>query len=182
MGGAMLRNSLLQFSVNGWGWVPSLLFDLRPNYGGGNEDSGDLLRRACTCCTHCPDPALSHGQPTPQLETPGHSWASLGQSLVGSLLLSPGSWCVRSFVCALQESVSPVLCKFWWLYVGLNADLLQEGLSHIRSAGPRAPALVAGHFWPVPSQETLRHSSGSVSVGSLGAYKVCLSPLNVSGT
>ena len=34
------------------------------------------------------------------------------QSLAGSLLLSPGSCCTRSFVCALQESVSPVLWKF----------------------------------------------------------------------
>ena len=33
----------------------------------------------------------------------------LTQSLVGSLLLSPGSWCAQSFVCALQESVSPGL-------------------------------------------------------------------------
>jgi len=31
---------------------------------------------------------------------------------VGSLLLSPGSWCTQGFVCALQESVSWVLCKF----------------------------------------------------------------------
>ena len=42
---------------------------------------------------------------------PGHSQASLGQCLVGSLLLFPWSWCTQSFVCALQESVSPVLCK-----------------------------------------------------------------------
>ena len=32
MGGAMLSKSLIQFSVDGRGWVPSLLFDLRPNY------------------------------------------------------------------------------------------------------------------------------------------------------
>ena len=31
--------------VDGWGWVSSLLFDLRPNYGGGNEDNGDLLQK-----------------------------------------------------------------------------------------------------------------------------------------
>ena len=45
----MLKKSLIQFSVEGWGCVPSLLFDLRPNYGGGNEDSGNeevgLLRQ-----------------------------------------------------------------------------------------------------------------------------------------
>ena len=48
---------------------------------------------------------------------------------------------------------------------------------------PRSAALVAGHCWPVPSQETLSHSSGSVSVGSVGpgTHKVCLSPLRLSG-
>ena len=35
----MLSKSLIQFSIDGWGCVPSLLFDLRPNYGGGNEDN-----------------------------------------------------------------------------------------------------------------------------------------------
>ena len=74
-----------------------------------------------------PDPAAGHCRPTPPPETPGHSRASLGQSLVGSLLLSPRSWCTEGFVCALQEFVSPVLCKFWWFYGGVNGDLLQEG-------------------------------------------------------
>ena len=32
MGRAMLSKSLIQFSVDGQGCVPSLLFDLRPNY------------------------------------------------------------------------------------------------------------------------------------------------------
>ena len=47
---AMLSKSLIQFSVDGQGCVPSLLFDLRPNYGGGKEDNGDLLQKAP--CTH----------------------------------------------------------------------------------------------------------------------------------
>ena len=55
-----------------------------------------LVPRACS----------SHRQPTPMPETHVHSQASLCQSLVGSLLLSPGSWCTQGFVCALQESVS----------------------------------------------------------------------------
>ena len=67
---------------------------------------------AHTLVFSAPDPAAGHHQPTPPLETPGHSQASLAQSLVGSLLLSPGSWCPQGFVGALQESVSPVLCKF----------------------------------------------------------------------
>ena len=61
------------------------------------------------------NPAAGRRQPIPLLETPGHSRASLGQSLVGSLLLSPGSWWAQGSVCALQESVSPVLFKFWQL-------------------------------------------------------------------
>ena len=85
---------------------------------------------ACTATFSVPDPAAGHHQPMPPAETPGHSQASLGQSLVGSLLLSPGSWCTWGSVCALQESVSPVLCKFWPLYGGVNGHLLQEGLCH----------------------------------------------------
>ena len=45
MGWTLLSKSLIQFSVDGWGCVPSLLFDLRLNYGGGNEDNGHLLQR-----------------------------------------------------------------------------------------------------------------------------------------
>ena len=47
----MLGKSLIQFSVDGLGCIPSLLFHLRPNYGGGNEDNGDLLQKVpCTSC------------------------------------------------------------------------------------------------------------------------------------
>ena len=56
MGGAMLYKSLIQFSVDGWGCAPSLLFDLRPKYGGGNEDNGDLLQKVPYrhCCHSVP--------------------------------------------------------------------------------------------------------------------------------
>ena len=79
---------------------------------------------AGTATVSAPDPAAGHCQPMPPPETPERSQARLSQSLVGSLLLSSGSWCTQSFVCALQESVSPVLCKFWWLYGGVNGDFL----------------------------------------------------------
>ena len=87
-----------------------------------------------------PNPAVGHHWPTPQLENSGHSWASLGQSFVGSLLLSPGSWCTQGFVCALQESVSPVLCKCWQLYGGVNGDLLQEGLCYTLVCCTQSPS------------------------------------------
>ena len=70
--------------------------------------------------SRAPVHVAKHHQPTPMPETPGHSQASLGQSLVGSLLLSPGSWCAQDFVYAFQE------VALWWG----NGDLLQEGLCH----------------------------------------------------
>ena len=51
IGGAMLSKSLIQFSVLGRGCVPSLLFDLRPNYAEGNEDNDDHLQNVP--CRHC---------------------------------------------------------------------------------------------------------------------------------
>ena len=94
---------------------------------------------ACTAALSAPTPAAGHRQPTPLLEPPGHSQASLGQSPVGSLLLSPESWCAQDFVCALQEYVSPVLCKFWQLCGGVNGDLLQEGFCHIQVCCIQSP-------------------------------------------
>ena len=67
---------------------------------------------AFTATLSAPDPAAGRGQPMSLPETPGHWQASLGQSLVGSVFLSPRSWCTQGFVCAVQESASPVLCKF----------------------------------------------------------------------
>ena len=52
----MLSKTLIQFSVDGWGCVPSLLFDLRPNNGGGSEYNEELLQKVpCMHChTQCP--------------------------------------------------------------------------------------------------------------------------------
>ena len=54
---------------------------------------------------------------------------------------------------------------------------------HACTAALSAPDPAAGHCWPVPPQETLKHSSGSVFVGSLGpiVHKVSLNPLSISG-
>ena len=65
--------------------------------------------RAHTVSLSAPDPAAGHCQPTPPLETPGHSWANLGQSLVGhfSFLLGPG-------VHKLFFVPSKSLAVLWW--------------------------------------------------------------------
>ena len=99
---------------------------------------------------------------------PRHSGASLGQSLLGSLLLSPGSWCTQGFVCALEESVSQSYVSSGGSMVGLMATSSKRAYAIPESAAPRALIPVAGHCWPVPLQETLKQSSGSVSVESLG--------------
>ena len=143
------------------------------------------FKRYHTCPAVCsaPNPAAGHHRRMLLLKTPGHSWASLGQSLVGSLLLSPESWCIQGSVRALQETVSPVLCNFRWLYGGVSATSSRRTYAIPRSTAPRAPAPVAVHCWPGPPQETLKHSSVSVSVQSLcpGVNKICLSPLWISG-
>ena len=126
----MVSKSLIQFSADGQGCVPSLLFDQTMLEVMKIMVTSFKRSHACTAALGAPDPAAGRCQPTPLQETPGHSRASLGQSLMGSLLLSPGSWHTQGSVYALQEPVSPVLCKFWQLYDGVNGDLLQEGLCH----------------------------------------------------
>ena len=116
---AMLSKSLIQFSVEGQGCVPSILFDLRPNYGGGNEGNGDCLQKVpCTASRSAPTSAAGHHQPTPLVETPGHSRASLGQSLVG--VTAPFSWVllhIRFCLCPPRicfPSPVKVLVAVWW--------------------------------------------------------------------
>ena len=170
----MLSKSLIQFSVDGQGCVPSLLFDLRPNYGKCNEDNGDLLQKVpCTALLHPVPPTLQQATAKPNLrrrllDTHRQVWVSL---LLGhcSFLLGPGAhkFCVCVCVClprvCFQSCVSSGSSM-----VGLMAASSKRAYAIPRSVAHRAPAPAAGHYRPVPSQETLKHSFGSVSVGSLG--------------
>ena len=94
---------------------------------------------ACTATLSVPNPTAGHHQPMPLPESPGHTQESLGQSLMGSLFLFPGSWCAQGSVCAFQESVSPVLRKFWWFHGGINGNLLQEVLCHTQVCCTQSP-------------------------------------------
>ena len=69
---------------------------------------------------------------------------------------APFSWVlvhISFCLCPLQESVSPVLCKFWWLCGGVNGDLLQEGLCHTQVCCTQSP-------WPCGRPLLTRPSSG----------------------
>ena len=92
-----------------------------------------------------PNPATVHCQPTPLLETPGHSQARLGQSPVGSLLLSPVSWCLQGSVCAFQESISHSCVTSSGSMLGLMVTSSKRAYATHRSAAPRAPVLAAAH-------------------------------------
>ena len=143
----MFSKSVIQFSVDGPGCVPFLLLDLRPNYGGGNEDNGNLLEKVpCThCYTQCPQP---FSRPPPTHTSARDSWtlmASLGQSLVGSLLLSLGSWCIQVSLCALQGSVSQSCISSGSSVVGLMVTSSKRDYAIPRSTAPRVPSPTAVH-------------------------------------
>ena len=67
--------------------------------------------------------------------------------------------------------------------VGLMATSSKRAYATPGSTAPRAPGPAAVYCWCMSPSETLKHRSVSVSVGSLGlgAHKVCLSPLSISG-
>ena len=81
MGGAISK-SLVQFSVNGQGCVPSLFSDLRPNNGGGDEDNGTSFKssHAYSAAHSAPGPAagLCRHAPVPELlDNHRQVWVSL---------------------------------------------------------------------------------------------------------
>ena len=82
-------------------------------------------------------------------------------------------------MCALQESVSPFLCKFWWLYGGVNGNLLQEGLCHAQVCCTQSPCPCGRPLLTCTSTgdtQTVKGRSGSVSVGSPGVHKILFEP------
>ena len=140
----MLSKSLIQFSVDGWSCVPSLLF----TWGQTMVEvikimvTSFKISQAYTATLSAPNPAAGHHEPTPLQETPGHSQTSLGQSLVGSLLLSPG---VQGSVCVLQESISQSCVSSGSSMMGLMVTSSKRAYTIPKSAAPRAPDPGAVH-------------------------------------
>ena len=164
----MISKSLIRFSVNGQGCVPTLLFDLRPNYDGGNEDNVYLLQKVpCRhCCSSAPNPAGGHHRPRPlpeTLDTHGQVWVGL---LWGhcSFLLSPG---VHKVLFVPSKSLFPQSCvslvALWWV----NDNLLQKSFYHTQVCCTQSPC---------PCRSPLLTSSGDTQT------LFCLSLWGVSGS
>ena len=170
----MLSKSLIQLSVDGWSCVPSQLF----TWGQTMVEVMKIMVTPSKAPMHAllysAPPTLQQATTDPRLrwrllDIPGQVWVSL---LWGhcSFLLGPGA---QGSVYALQESISQSCVSSGSSMVGLMVTsskriyaILMPGL--MLWCGPRAPVPAADHCRPVPPQETLKHSSVLVSVGSLG--------------
>ena len=119
IGGAMLSTSLIQFSIEGWSCVSSLLFTWGQTMVEVMKIMVTSFQRshAGTATLSAPDHAAALRQLTPPLESPGHSRASLGQSLVGycSFLLGPDA---HKVLFVPSQRLFPQSCvsfhSSWW--------------------------------------------------------------------
>ena len=130
-----------------WGedCVPSLLFDLRPNYGGVNEDNVDLLQKHTLL--HSVPPSLQQATTDPclrqrLLDPHGQVWVSL---LWGhcSFLLGPG---VHEVLFVPSKSLFPQSCvSSGGCMVELMVTSSKRAYAIPRSAAPRTLPAAVGH-------------------------------------
>ena len=113
---------------------------------------------------HSVPPTLHPATADPRLHQ--RLWTLTGK--FGSVLLSSES-CEQGSVWSLQESVSPVQCKFWWLCGVVNGDLFQEGLCHPQLCCTQS-------FYPCSSPLLTGTSTGNTQT------QFCLSLYGVSGS
>ena len=167
----MLSKFLIQFSVNGWGCVSSLLFNLGPNYSGDNEDNGNLFQKVlCTYCyTQCPQP---RSRLLPTHTSAGDSWTFMGKA--GSLscgghrffLLGPGA---HKALFVPSKSLFPQSCVNSG---GSNSDLFQEGLCHIRVYCTQSPCHCSS---PLLTSTPTGDFLGQTTFGLFNVYFVVIS-------
>ena len=158
---------------------------LRPTYVEGNENNGNFLQKVpCMHCLTqfprpCSRPLLTHVSARDSWTFTGNSGSvSWGHC---SVLLGPG---VHKVLLVPFKCLFPQSCiSSRGSMVVLMVTSSKRAYVLPKSAALRAPAPAAGQCWPIPSQETLKHSFGSVSVVSLGpgVHKVCLRHLSISG-
>ena len=181
---AMLSKPLIRFSVDEQGLFP-------PCYLTWGQTMVEVMKIMATsfkgprrrCCTQWPQPC---SRPLKAHASAGDSWTLTDKS--GSVsfgVTTHFSWVlVHIRFCLCPPRVCPQSCvSSGSSMVGLMATSSKRAYAIPKSAAPRVPVPVAVHCWPIPLQEMLKHSSVTISVGSLGPglHKVCLSPLSISG-
>ena len=101
---------------------------LGPNYGGGNEDNGDLFQKGpMHSLLNSVPPTLQ--QATANHTSNGDSWTlTIKSGPVSCGVTAPFSWVlVHTRLCLCPPRVFFLgLWKVWQLYGGLNGDLLLE--------------------------------------------------------
>ena len=123
----MLSKSLIQFSVDGWSCVPSLLFTWGQTMLEVMKIMVTSLKRshACTATVRAPNLQQATTDPCLRRRLPDtHRQVSCGVTV-------PFSWVLVHKVLLCPPRVYfPVLFKFGQLCGGVNGDPLQEGLCH----------------------------------------------------
>ena len=142
MGRAMLSKSLIQYSVDGWGCVPSLLFSWGQTMVEVMKIMATSFKRshARTATLSAPNPAAGHCQHTllqRPLDTHGQVWVSL-LWVHCSFLLGPG---VYKVLFLPSRNLYPQSCvSSGGSMVGLMATSSKSTYAIPKSAAPRAPA------------------------------------------
>ena len=146
MGRAMLSKSLIQYSVDGWGCVPSLLFSWGQTMAEVMKITATSFKRshARTATLSAPNPAAGHCQPT----SPPDSWTLPGKSgsvSSGVTAPFPKSWCTQILLVP-SKSLFPQSCvSSGGSVVELVATSSKRAYATPRTAAPRDPAPAAGH-------------------------------------
>ena len=124
------------FQRFGHDWVTELNW----NYGGGNEDNGDLLQKipCMYCYTQCP---LFCNRPPPTHMSAGDFWTLKGKS--GSVSFRGTAPFSRVLVYKVlfvpSKSLCPSPVHVWQPCGEVNGDLLQEGLCYAQVCYTQSP-------------------------------------------
>ena len=134
---------------------------------------------ARTAAFSAPSPAAGHRRPAPLLETPGHSRASLGRFLVGSLPLSPSPGVHRVLFVPSKSLFLQSCVSSGGSVVGLVATSSKRAYATPRSAAPRALPLRQATADPYLTGDT--QTRFWLSLCGLGMHFVPFPGLSSSG-
>ena len=139
----MLSKSLIQFSANRWGCVPFQVFSWGQTMVEVMKITATSFRRSHALV---PQPAAATVDPClcrRLLDTHGQIWVNLLRGRC-SFLLGPVAY---KLLCVPSKSLFPQSCvSSGGSMVALMVTYSKRSYAIPKSAAPRAPALVAGHW------------------------------------